>query len=272
MRNKIVEILISRGYEADLRTIEKNNVKLNAIVMGSGEIRPVIYIDEILSEQESDDLENLEKIVNRVIDCYEKMDVSQLLNYDFIVKNITIGLQQITSEEIAKRPTDFEGIEQYLMVQGDTYCFRVREELLSKVGIDIDKAWKIAMYNLIANTILKPLNEELAERTENPLFFSDDCNITVISNIKRYMGAAAILNRDILRAYAENNKLDRFFIIPSSIHECLLVPYDESLTLNTLTGFVREVNNTVVDDIDVLSNYVYEIKIESDGWRISYGK
>ena len=41
MRNKIVEMLISRGYEADLRTIEKNNVKLNAIVMGNGEIRPI---------------------------------------------------------------------------------------------------------------------------------------------------------------------------------------------------------------------------------------
>ena len=278
MRNKIVEMLISRGYEADLRTIEKNNVKLNAIVMGSGEIRVVIYIDEILSEQESDNLENLEKIVNRVIDCYEKRDkfslieVDKILSYDFIVKNITIGLQQITSEEIAKRPTDFEGIEQYLMVQDDTYCFRVREELLSKVGIDIDKAWKIAMDNLIANTILKPLNEELAERTENPLFFPDDCNITIISNTKRYKGAAAILNKSALRAYAENNKLNRFFIIPSSIHECLLVPYNEDLTLDLVTGFLREINKTVVDDIDVLSNYVYEIKIENDCWRISYGK
>ena len=278
MRNKIVEMLISRGYDADLRTIEKNNVKLNAIVMGSGEIRAVIYIDEILSEQESDDLENLEKIVNRVIDCYEKtdkhslIDVKHLFNYDFIVKNITIGLQQITSEEIAKRPTDFEGIEQYLMVQDDTYCFRVREELLSKVGIDIDKAWKIAMDNLIANTILKPLNEELAERTENPLFFSDDCNITIISNTKRYKGAAAILNRGTLRAFAENNKIDKFFIIPSSIHECLLVPGTKGFNIEVLTYMLRAINETDVDDIDVLSNYVYEIKIENDCWRISYGK
>lgn len=275
MRNKIVEMLISRGYEADLRTIEKNNVKLNAIVMGSGEIRAVIYIDEILSEQESDDPE---KIVNRIIDCYEKRDklspieLDKVFSYDFIVKNITIGLQQVTSEEIIKRPTDFGGIEQYLMVLDDIYCFKVREELLNKIGIDIDKAWEIAMDNLIANTILKPLNEELAEKTENPLFFSDDCNITIISNTKRYKGAAAILNRGILRAFAENNKLDRFFIIPSSIHECLLVPYNEDLTLGLVTGFLRETNRTTVDDIDILSNYVYEIKIESDGWRISYGK
>lgn len=275
MRNKIVEMLISRGYEADLRTIERNNVKLNAIVMGNGEIRSVIYIDEILSEQESDDPD---KIVNKIIDCYEKMDklssieVDKIFSYDFIVKNITIALQQITSEEIAKRPTDFEGIEQYLMVQDDTYCFSVREELLSKVGIDIDKAWKIAMDNLIANTILKPLNEELAEITENPLFFSDDCNITIISNTKRYKGAAAILNKSALRAYAENNKIDKFFIIPSSIHECLLVPGTEESNIEELTDMLRAINEKDVDDIDVLSNYVYEIKIESDGWRISHGK
>lgn len=275
MRNKIVEMLIDRGYEADLRTIEKNNVKLNAIVMGNGEIRSIIYIDGILSEQESDDPD---KIVNKIIDCYEKRDklssieLDKIFSYDFIVKNITIGLQQITSEEIVKRPTDFEGIEQYLMVQDDTWCFRVREEMLSHIGIDIDEAWKIAMDNLTNNIVYTSLKEDLAELTENSSFLFYDCDITVVSNTKRYKGAAAILNRGILRAYAENNKLDRFFIIPSSIHECLLVPYDEIFTLNTLTGFLREVNKTVVDDIDVLSNYVYEIKIESDGWRISYGK
>ena len=274
MRNKIVEMLISRGYEADLRTIEKNNVKLNAIVMGNSEIRSIIYIDEILSEKELDDPE---KIVNKIIDCYEKMDklspieLDKVLSYDFIVKNITIGLQQITSEEIIKRSTDFEGIEQYLMVQDDTYSFKVREELLSKVGIDIDKAWKIAMDNLIANTILKPLNEELAERTENPLSFSDDCNITIISNTKRYKGAAAILNRGALWAYAENNKIDKFFIIPSSIHECLLVPGTTEFNIEELTNMLRDINETDVDDIDILSNHVYEIKIKSV-WRISYGK
>lgn len=273
MRNKIVEMLISRGYEADLRTIEKNNVKLNAIVMGNGEIRSIIYIDGILSEQESDDPD---KIVNKIIDCYEKRDklssieLDKIFSYDFIVKNITIGLQQITSEEIVKLPTDFEGIEQYLMVLDDIYSFKVREEMLSRIGIDIDEAWKIAMDNLTNNIVYTSLKEVLAELTEDSSFF--DCDITIVSNTKRYKGAAAILNRGALRAYAENNKIDKFFIIPSSIHECLLLPYDESFTLNTLTGFLREINNTVLDDIDILSNYVYEIKIESDGWRISYGK
>lgn len=278
MRIKIVEMLISRGYEAELRTIEKNNVKLNAIVMGRGEIRVVIYIDEILSEQESDDPENLDKIVNRVIDCYEKqdkhsfIDVNRLLNYDFIVKNITIGLQQITSEEIAKRPTDFEGIEQYLMVQDEVYSFKVREEILSKAGIDINKAWEIAMDNLTNNIVYTSLKEDLEELTGCTSFLFSDCDITVVSNTKRYKGAAAILNRGALRAYAENNKIDKFFIIPSSIHECLLVPGTKEFNIEELTDMLRDINETYVDDIDVLSNYVYEIKIESDGWGISYGK
>lgn len=191
---------------------------------------------------------------------------------DFIVKNITIGLQQITSEKIVKKPTDFDGIEQYLMVQDEIYSIKVKEELLNSVGIDIDEAWKIAMDNLTNNIVYTSLKEVLAELSGNPSFLFYDCDITVVSNTKRYKGAAAILNRGALRAFAENNKLDRFFIIPSSIHECLLVPYNEDLTLGLVTGFLREINKTMVDDIDVLSNYVYEIKIESDGWRISYGK
>ena len=197
---------------------------------------------------------------------------NRIFSYGFIVKNITIGIQQVTSEEIVKRPTDFDGIEQYLMVQDDTYCFKVKEEQLSEVGIDIDKAWDIAMGNLMNNTLYISLSEDLAEKMEDPLFLLHDPGIIIVSNTKRYKGAAAILNKDALRAYAENNKLDRFFIIPSSIHECLLLPYDEDMTLGLVTGFLREINKTEVDDIDILSNYVYEIKIESDGWRISYGK
>ena len=189
-----------------------------------------------------------------------------------ILKNITIGLQQITSEKIVKRPTDFEGIEQYLMVQDETNSFKVREEILSRAGINIDEAWEIAMDNLTNNIVYTSLKEDLTELTGNSLFLFSDCDITLVSNTKRCKGAAAILNKSALRTFAENNKLNRFFIIPSSIHECLLVPYNEGLTLGLITGFLREINNTVVDDIDILSNYVYEIKIESDGWRISYGK
>lgn len=272
MRNKIVEMLISRGYDAELKTVTKNNVKLDAVVMGSGTIRPTIYIDSII-----ENCTDVDKVADRIIEIYESninpsFDLDKILSRDFIAEHITIALQKVSDIDIVKKTTEFEGIEQYLLVQDKDFSYKLTKQALNTVGIDVTEAWDIAMDNLIANTILKPLNEVLAEITENPLFFSDDCNITIISNTKRYNGAAAILNKSALRSYAENNKLNRFFIIPSSIHECLLVPYNEDLTLDLVTGFLREINKTVVDDIDVLSNYVYEIKIESDCWRISYGK
>ena len=66
MKNKIIEALIGRGYEAELKTVTKNNVKRDAVVMGSGTIRPTIYIDSII-----ENCTDVDKIVDRVIEIYE---------------------------------------------------------------------------------------------------------------------------------------------------------------------------------------------------------
>ena len=53
-----------------------------------------------------------------------------------------------------------------------------------------------------------------------------------------------------------------FFILPSSVHEVLIVPKDTYLSVKELGNLVREVNQSEVSREEVLSDRVYEYDSE----------
>ena len=46
-------------------------------------------------------------------------------------------------------------------------------------------------------------------------------------------------------------------MIPSSVHEMIIVPMTESITRKELDQMVKEVNENVVDPEEILSDHVY---------------
>ncbi len=81
-------------------------------------------------------------------------------------------------------------------------------------------------------------------------------NMYILSNIKGINGAACILYKNVLKQFAEQHQSD-FFILPSSIHEVILIPYHNSISYEQLTKMVQEVNLTQVAGDEVLSDKVY---------------
>ena len=78
----------------------------------------------------------------------------------------------------------------------------------------------------------------------------------VITNTAGVNGAAVMLYENLLRNFCELRQSD-FFILPSSIHEILLIPCNGDFTEENLKEMVQEVNQTQVPKEDVLSNEVY---------------
>lgn len=78
----------------------------------------------------------------------------------------------------------------------------------------------------------------------------------VLTNSCRSFGAACLLYPDIMdiigRLMGES-----FYILPSSIHELILVPYSKGLGKLEMEEMVKEVNETQVKDEDQLSEQVY---------------
>ena len=78
----------------------------------------------------------------------------------------------------------------------------------------------------------------------------------VMSNESKMNGAAGIIFTDKLQEFAEEHGSD-VFIIPSSVHELILVPAVGEMSARDIKEMVRDVNDTQLDVQDRLSYNVY---------------
>jgi hypothetical protein len=88
---------------------------------------------------------------------------------------------------------------------------------------------------------------------------SGNCNnrkMYILSNPKGINGATCLLYENILLQFSNQMKSD-LYILPSSIHEVILIPYDKSITKEALEAMVKDVNRTQVAGDEVLSDRVY---------------
>jgi len=78
----------------------------------------------------------------------------------------------------------------------------------------------------------------------------------VITNKDMMFGASALLFPDIFKEYCEQKGIQKIYILPSSIHELIVVPQDLAGS-SVMTNMVQDVNSNEVLPEDVLSNHVY---------------
>ena len=84
---------------------------------------------------------------------------------------------------------------------------------------------------------------------------SSDERMFVLTNELKLNGAAAILDTDLMLEIFE--KIGEFYILPSSIHEVLIVPMSSNIHVSELKAMVKEVNDTQVSPEDRLSYSIY---------------
>lgn len=85
---------------------------------------------------------------------------------------------------------------------------------------------------------------------------SRDLPIYVATNSYRTNGASAIFYDRLLRQTADRFTSD-LILLPSSIHEFLLLPAEDSSDLEAYGQMVREVNETQLADDEVLADHAY---------------
>ena len=85
----------------------------------------------------------------------------------------------------------------------------------------------------------------------------------ILSNTLGINGAAAILYPETLKKCSEALKKD-LFILPSSTHEVLLLPYEEKIEAEELACMIRNINREDVPREDWLSDHAYFYRREDD--------
>lgn len=290
IESKIVEAIKERmGDKAEVTTtevIKNNDMKLTGVVIreNGAKVSPTIYIDGFLSEIIDGDM-TVEEAVESILDTYEEHKVPDCfdgflsrLNKEDLLNNVEYQLvnreknkerlEQIPYEEYLDlaliyryRVSDVEDGAAYLTVTHDlAKKLDITEEELTEAARknEESKEYKVfTMASILAELMGVP--EEMLAQGGPQMY--------VASNESKLNGASAMLNVKWFRELADKVE-DDLYILPSSIHELIMVPASQMET-EELREMVASVNATEVKDDEVLSNTVYTYSRETDEIKVA---
>lgn len=148
----------------------------------------------------------------------------------------------------------------------------VKNEYMEMWGRDEEELYRAVMENMERENdgMIQELMQMVAQTmgVEEPVdeIGGEGVNLYVLTNKKRINGAVWMMDKNLLREAFRRIKKD-FLILPSSINEVLLAPvekerYEERLA--EIAKMVRIVNDTQVDETEILSYHVYRYYADAE--------
>ena len=109
--------------------------------------------------------------------------------------------------------------------------------------------------------------DTLARQILDSLASGEPSGMYVMSNASKYYGAAALMNTKGLCDFARE-KESNFYVIPSSVHEAILAPVQDSLSREELATLLGEINMAEEGGQEFLSGQVYYFDREKGSLEI----
>ena len=248
----LAEELNKKGYNVEVKNVEKNGVRKDGLLFKGHSVDPIIYPESYTYSK------GLEYAMNDILESYQeslkhinKMNFGSALN-SYNNSNVYLAVQQKV-ENPNYLTKDFLDLQVYLYVKIDKdHSTKVTKDLVSTWDISVDEVWEDAFENTDDILNYKNLSEVL-HGMDLPI---DIQTQFVLSNTFGYRGASFILFPDTLYEIYERYGND-FYIIPSSIHE-LLTLSEEAATPGEVREIIKEVNNSEVSEEEILSYNVYK--------------
>ncbi len=267
-REMIIKELAERGIKAKPIETVKNGVTLKGITLGTGSICPTIYTEQFEEYIEED----LEDAVDAIIYQYNKakesipvIDVDKLMDWDYVKTRLQLCIQRKGNEDIVKR--DFLDLEEYVRVKvGHDGTFKVKPEHLEKYGVTenvlFHAAWDCTAPNIMVEDMAQMISEMIGMSVEEVTEMQGDSAMIVSTTKEKSFGAIAMKATDKLTEVADRYGTD-LVILPSSIHEILLIPVREDMNFSELDAMVQDINETQVAPEEILSDHIYKFSHET---------
>lgn len=276
--NTIIEHVSNRLDDVTVKCqpVRKNNgVELHGLLfLDKGNISPTIYIDTFYSQYETG--RPLADIMDDIIIMYqdnksnEVVDISFFTDFEKVKTKIICSLVNYElNEELLKDIPHYRFLDLVIIfkVYIDSFVDGIATILIRNKHLDIWNVSKETLKNLaIPNTprILPYelsnmgtiLNELLESEGEDFNELNLEIPMYVLSNKVHMYGAVSLLYEDILKELS--NKLNSdLYILPSSIHELILIPVSSRMDEEEFSQMVKEVNATQLSKDEILSDHVY---------------
>ncbi len=271
---------LGEGYQVKIQEIQKNNsIVLQGLMIMSekNNVSPTIYLNSFWEAYEKGLLFSV--VIDRILQIYKEdtpkanVDMSFFREFKKVKDRICYRLvSKEQNQELLKKVPYMEYLDLaicfYYAYQGDALgCGSI---LIHNTHIEMwkttkEELFKLAQYNTqllfpwecrsmedTISEIMDSRQEQVAEMQE----FLGVMPMKILSNVNRVQGAICILYPGVLKQLADREQKN-LFIMPSSIHEVILLPDSGCENAKQLKEMVTEVNSTQVEPEEVLSNNLY---------------
>jgi len=264
-------------------------------------VSPTIYVDSMIEEYR--DGENIDVLMERIADIYMShrdpkglsFDVTQVTDFEIakdmlVTKVINKELSNKFLENIPHK--DFGDLAVICQIRlnefdGNVASITVKEDMLNQWGKDFDEVMDIATNNDVKVTkpLLVPMQSVITGLMYGEEYMQDnflpereelDMPMFVLQTSDKLNGAKLLNQPELMEQVAEFFGSD-FIVLPSSIHEAIIIPQgDNHFSISELGQMVQDVNGSEVRPDEILSDhaYVYSkdekvLTFEKDGEKIS---
>lgn len=278
----IKEKISQRGYgevTTSFHNIEKANQNYEAIsvVQAGSNIGVNFNIENAFESYEhTGDYEGVLASATGAIasglDQIPVVDVNALMNYEVMKEKLSVEvISAETNEELLSkvphdRIEDLAVVYRFIMESNEDgrASILVNNDLIERMGVTHEQLRADALENSpeIRPVVIQGMNEVMKEMMGPEAYemfgIPDDADemMFVATVPDKNSGAGVLAYQDFMNQAAEKIGGD-FYVIPSSIHEILLVPDNGEMQVEALKEMVQEVNATEVSPEEKLSDNVY---------------
>ena len=267
-------------HSVNLQTVEKMNETYEALTIKpeNSDIGVNINANELFrAYSDGMDYDRLvDGAVNKARDALENspnFNIEAFKDYDKMKE--TLAMEVVSAERNAdllttvphKDMEDMAVVYRFVISTGvgESGSVLVTNKMLDEYGITPEQFHADAMKNAPEGRPMeiKGMGEVLAEQMgiENAemLGFAipPEQDQMLVASVKGNVHGAGVLAYEDFMDKASDRVGGSFFILPSSIHEILIIPDNGQFDLKSLENMVREVNATTVDPVDKLTDNVY---------------
>ncbi len=280
-------------YEVTVHTVIKNNnVQLDSLIIRKEHtlVMPSIYLNGFYEEYTKG--KEWEEIIGEILQFYEQNQLNCTGGFTFGYENLKEHIvyrlisyernREMLEEAPHIRVGDLAITFHCMVLQGEEClgAVRVTNEHLEHWGVSGEEIYACAKVNTPKllppriRTMDEVMDEILWERLRKNVEEHGSPETTqeymrmivrrqeeeplpmyILSNSRGNYGAAAILELEYMDAFYEAGEED-FYILPSSVHEMILIPVSRAPEISRLQEMVRDINETQVPEQEFLSNQV----------------
>lgn len=288
---EILKIALSEHYGSEgeivVSEMKKNNgVKVHSLRLDRKNLNmsPVLYAEDFYLSYKAGVA--FEEILSEMIEIYNlnknSLEVSAILDFKEVKDNLSFRVinYERNAEYLQNKPyirvLDLAVVFYFnLMIDDASGVIAIDNNLVKSWGTTVDELFKLAKKNTrrIEGIVLAYLPQalELAVKN-NPELLMDFAKINpapmfVLTNKAYYKGAGCMLYLDILKDLADKLETD-LYIIPSSVHECLVYPALHLIECSNLKSVIKSVNEDDIKETDILSDNLYLFRRSSNALEI----